>query len=332
MNKTKTWFSVLILVILVLIILAPLTIKPWIEGKELVVKGVTVFKGPSEKSEISSLTIYENPEHNSCFVSIPQRSIIIRMDDIRVFSKPSKRVIDEILAENISITLGVIPRQLEDDPSFAKYIISIKDNPRVEIAQHGVYHNETDKYLTEDNILSGMNKIQSILNVRPVTYSAPFNDLAPESERILAKYFKGITGEWGVIKEGNIAQLGHTVSNYALSQNSNKSILDMVDVCAESLDRTNYCVVLLHPQEFATDMKNASEVDEEKIQELKEFIRELKKLDAEFINFKDIISCTEGNVSQNFNYTSSNTSKTPTIEIYNISKHEFIDEFNMTEN
>ncbi|MDP2947391.1 MAG: hypothetical protein Q8N88_04715 [Nanoarchaeota archaeon] len=302
MNKTKTWFGTFVILIVAIAVFAPISVKPWIEGKEISIRGFVIFKGPEPMLDFKNFTTYKNPEHNSCYIFIPNRSIIVRVDDARSFSEPTKILINKLLGENVSVTIGVIPRQLESDKGFVSFIRLIKNDPRVEIAQHGVFHDETDKNLTEEALLYGLNKIQSILYVRPITYSTPFNDdLSPELEQIISKYFKGITGEWGVLKEGRIAELGHTVSNYPISQNDQKNISGIIDICRQSLNRTNYCVVLLHPQEFATDMNNPVNISSQKLQELDNLILELKKLDANFITFKDIIACSESNSSAYYN-------------------------------
>ncbi len=332
MNKTKIWFSILILIVVALLVTAPLSIRPFIEDKEIKIGGYTLFKGPASKIPVidfANLTTYENPEHNSCYLFIPEPTIILRLDDARTYSEPTKIVVNELLKENVTVTLGIIPRHLEDDEEFAAYIKSIKDDPRVEIAQHGVTHTESDRELNESEILTGYNKIQSVLGVRPVTYSAPFNDLDRSSVDVLSKYFKGITGEWGVLKEGEIAQLGHTVSNYAISQDENRTVQEVIDRCDDSLSRTNYCVVLIHPQEFATNMSNATEISEEQMEELRTMIRGLKDLNATFKNFKDVIECRETNQSFDSGFESNRTVDPDEL---NISEHELVDEFNMTGN
>ena len=301
MNSTKIWFGFFVIFLLAVAIFAPITIRPWIEGKKIIIGGLTLFEGPVPILAIENFTTYTSPYHNSCYVSIPDRSMIVRIDDIRAFSEASQVLITELLKNNVSITLGIIPRQLEEDRQLILFLKSIKGDPRVEIAQHGVFHNETDNNLTETNLFEGLNKIETLLGVKPIVYSTPFNnDISPENKEIIAKYFKGITSGWGILKEGSVAEIGHTVSNFNISQNNKTNISDIAKICEENLDRLNYCIVLLHPQEFTTNIANPVNVSYEKLQELDSLIISLKKLDANFVTFKNIITCSnKTNITEN---------------------------------
>ena len=316
MRETKIWFGIFILLIVSFLVFSPIAIRPYVEGREITIKGVTIFKGPDKPvTDTTNFTIYQNPTHNSCYVSIPQPSIILRLDDVRAFSVPAESVIEEFRKNNVSLTIGVIPRELETDPNLIAYLKSIKNDSRIEIAQHGVYHNESDINLTEADLLYGLSKIETLLKVKPVTYTQPFDDEpSAATKKILAEYYKGTSGTWGVLKEGEIAELGHTISNYNIIQDPQKNILNIVSACKDNIERQNYCVVLLHPQEFATDINNPVNVSDEKIAELDKLIVQLKQLNATFVTFKDVVDCTElplNNSSLNSEYlnASSNNSE-----------------------
>src|SRR3989344_6997427 len=122
------------------------------------------------------------------------------MDDVRAYSVPSPVIIDETLKENISITLGIIPNDLEKDRSIVNYLNKIKSNPRIEIAQHGLYHSPVDSSLSEDELLQGYGIIEKEIGVKPVTYIPPYNNVSASTLRFIKKYFKVISSSEVIMK------------------------------------------------------------------------------------------------------------------------------------
>ena len=239
---------------------------------------------------------YEQRYHNSCFINAVEPTIILRMDDVRAYSKLTKPLVDEILNRNISVVLGVIPIDLEKDKNMNKYLNQIKINPYVEIAQHGVYHNETDKSITNDSLIEGYGKIQKVLGVLPVTYILPYNEVSLESREITSNYFRIISGEQGIIKEGEkIAEIGYTEKTYYYDKNESVPIDTIINKCDESLRNTNLCVIAIHPQEYATNINNPTILSEERFEEYKTLLNELQKLNANFSTFNDIVTCSPYN-------------------------------------
>ena len=270
MNKTKFWFGFLILFFISLFLITPF----WFERINLF--SVTPI-------------IYNSTEHHSCHITITEPTIILRMDDVKAHSELTKQLVDETLSRNISITLGVIPRDLEKDNVIIEYLRQIKTNPYVEIAQHGTYHNETDKNVTEENLLKGNIKIQKILGIQPVTYIPPFNEISPNSKDIISSHFKIISKGDGILKEGEkIAEIGQTISTYDYSKNETISTETIVNKCKESLEKTNLCVITTHPQEYFTKIEDPKTFDD-----FKKLLDELQKLNTNFSNFKNLVYCSD---------------------------------------
>jgi peptidoglycan/xylan/chitin deacetylase (PgdA/CDA1 family) len=237
---------------------------------------------------------YEQKEHSSCHINIIEPTIVLRIDDVRVYSVPTPYLVDEIINRNLPVTLGVIPRDLEKDKEMQKYLLEIKENPNIEIAQHGTNHNEYDKNITEDILLEGNKKIQEILGIKPVTYIPPYNQITSEAREIVSKYFRIISGEEKVIKEGqNIAEIGYTAGTYRYNENEIIGIDEIIKKCEESLEKTNICVIMIHPQEYSNNINNAVELSEEKFEDFRELLDKLEKLDARFSTFNDLVTCYE---------------------------------------
>ena len=143
-------------------------------------------------------------------------------------------------------------------------------------------------------MLEGYGKIQNILGVIPVTYIPPYNDISEESKEIISNYFRIISKDGEVVKEGEkVAEIGQTISTYAYTSNEIVRIEKIVSKCKESLDKTNVCVVTIHPQEYANDINYAIILSKERFVEFKSMLDELEGLEAEFSTFNDLVVCTD---------------------------------------
>ena len=242
--------------------------------------------------------IYNQTQSNSCHINAVEPTIILRMDDVRAYSKLTKPLVDEIMNRNISVTLGVIPKNLETDKDMIKYLIEIKANPNIEIAQHGNLHEESDKNISEESLLEGYGKIQNIISVVPVTYIPPYNEISKESKDIVGNYFRIISGTGGLIKEGEkIAEIGQTIATYYYTTNEVVPLERIISKCEESLNKTNICVINIHPQEYATNINNPVILDKNRFEEYKNLLDELENLNTKFSRFTDVIYCSS-NINQ----------------------------------
>lgn len=235
---------------------------------------------------------YDSIKKKGCYINSPEPVIILRIDDVRAYSRPTPYVVNEILKRNISVTLGVIPRSLEADRIMQNYLLSIRDNPHVEIAQHGNEHNGYDREISEESLLHGYNKIVKILRVKPVTYIPPFNHVDKNSRRFIANYFRIISGEEQTLKEErNLVEIGSTVSTYDYKNHRYINNSEIIKKCNESLARNNICVITIHPQEYAVDINNPETISPTRLNELSELLEELENLNANFSTFSNLVRC-----------------------------------------
>ncbi len=259
---------------------------------------IRVFSGYSyfdnSGGNFDNFITYNQSQHQSCHINIIEPTIVLRIDDIRAYSILTQYLVNEIINRNLSATLGVIPYNLEKDKILQKYLLNIRENPNIEIAQHGTYHNESDINISEEELLSGNIKIQETLGVKPITYIPLYNNVTTEAKNMISKYFKIISGEQEILKEGEkIAEIGYTTTTYFYTQNQTNPIEQIVEKCKQSLHKTNLCVVALHPQEYSTDINNPSVLSKEKFEEFKLILDKLQELNARFSTFKDIAACSD---------------------------------------
>jgi peptidoglycan/xylan/chitin deacetylase (PgdA/CDA1 family) len=253
---------------------------------------VNLFGGPTFKINSDEIRGYAASEHESCHIMASEPRIILRMDDVRAYSVPAPYLIDEILSRNLTAVLGIIPYDLERDKDMRKYLISLVENPNIEIAQHGTNHDPSDANITKDSLLKGNLKLQKILGVKPVTYIPPYNRVSPASKELISEYFDILSGEDQILKEGEqMAEVGYSVSTYLYDKHTKVSINEIIDKCESDLERTNICLITIHPQEYATDIHNPGDISEEKLKEFKVMLDQLEELNVKFANLKDIVVC-----------------------------------------
>jgi len=266
-NKTKLWFGLLILLLISIWAITPF----WF--------------GRIDFIKVNPM-IYNYTEHHSCHITITEPTVILRMDDVRVYSTPVESLIDEVLDNNISIVLGVIPRDLEQDKQIVSYLNKIKKDPRVEIAQHGDNHDRSDFFISEENLIKGNTKIQELIGVVPISYIPPFNEIDQKSLGYIEQHFKVISMKNGVIKEGRIAEISETIGSFYYGNNSDVSNGKVFLDCADSLSKYNLCVVTIHPQEWGlTKLEN--------FEDFRDLLFKLKQLNTTFSTFNKVVYCEE---------------------------------------
>ena len=229
---------------------------------------------------------YKPFTHQTCQIYINKPTIILRLDDVQshAYIKEVYFIVDETLKRNMSVTLGVIPNNLEKDIKLLDFLKVKRLNNNIEIAVHGYNHNKSDIKITKELIIKGNEKIQRYLGVRPITYIPPYNILDDNSFNLISDYYDIIADEEDVLKEGNnSARIGFNVETYDYNNTKKVTSLSIVNKCKLSLMKTNICVVAIHPQEF-----NGVIYPKEYI---KVILNDLNKLDVEFKTFKDIVYC-----------------------------------------
>lgn len=220
------------------------------------------------------------------------KKIILRMDDARAYSIPTPYLVDEVINRNLSITLGLIPSKLENDVRMQKYLLKISRNPNIEIAQHGNYHDARDENINEENLLAGNKKIQELIRVIPVTYIPPYNKIGKDSIIAVSKYFKIISSKPGILKKENgVLIMGGDAETYDYSNHKYVPINTVISDCKHSLENKGICVIIIHPQEYSTDINNPKDISEEKMNEFKNMLDGLQELNATFTTFSKASKC-----------------------------------------
>lgn len=226
-----------------------------------------------------------------------EKFIILRLDDVQgyLWSQTSTRIIDAVLEKNMSITLGVIPeRNIDKDLILKNYLLNKINDPRIEIAQHGTFHNYNEiSLLNEDETYNltniGLEKIKNILGVKPITYIPPNNEYNINSTKGLSKLgFKIFSSKKGLFFfDGNMINVGYDIQTMYSFEKEPVPINELVDECIKSLNSKNLCVIMIHPQDY--HQSDNRTIDEKKFEKFIELLDKLKGLNVKSITFKDLI-------------------------------------------
>jgi hypothetical protein len=247
---------------------------------------------------VQDIVRYETNGNGTCRVQIPGPTILLRMDDVRAFSYPTPVLINETLRRNISISLGVMPADAENDFAMIKYLRSIRNNPLVEIAQHGSLHTTTDINLTEADLLAGKVKIEKLFGASPITYIPPYNTISDSLYSALARNFKIISSRRNVFSNASILEIGQSVQFHVYSNSSpefpegDATVESIIAQCRELLQLKGICVLTAHPQEFSSELVGVRDLSPEKFSRYQGILGSLQELNATFRTFHELLDCS----------------------------------------
>lgn len=240
--------------------------------------------------------------NNSYSYGFPtKRTIVLRMDDVQAYAWNDIfiNITEEVLTRNMSIVLGVIPNGIETDKIATNYLLSKIDDKRIEIAQHGTTHKSpiSTEYsnLSELETYSlaqkGLTEILQTLNIKPTTFIPPQNEYnGSQTTKALSKLgFTIISAKQNEYKyDGYMYYIGYTEPTKETNKNDLQLISGIVKSCSYSLDTTNICVIMIHPQDYVNDDKKS--LNQTRFMKFQELLTDLNNLNASFKTFSNINS------------------------------------------
>jgi hypothetical protein len=219
--------------------------------------------------------------------SVGEKQIILRLDDVQAYTwgGVTFRMIDDTLALDMPMLLGVIPAGLEEDQKMLNYLKANACN--AEIALHGWDHQDDPPEfagISEEEayqkIVKGKEVLSQITDKPVITFIPPHNQYSSGAKEALIKT------DFRVISSEGDGEFDYTASTYDSEKEILNSVSKVVERCREGLEINNRCVIMLHPQDYATDF----ELDEEKYALYLELLEELRKLDASFVRVEDLVN------------------------------------------
>ena len=243
----------------------------------------------------------------SCIPLLPDDpTILIRLDDIgaNIYRKIRFDLINKVLNNGLAIFIGVIPEGIENDDELKEFVKNNIDNPRFEVAQHGVLHLvEEFKDLSENDAYNRLKEGQSIifseLGIYPVTFVPPYNVYSKGTTFALRRLgFKVISAAKDELKfDGGLFYLGENAETFSSDEQVLVSVNTIINRCKQSLELRNICVITVHPQDYLDGEGN---IDPTKYKSFDSMINKLKELDAEFKLPSDLLYCFDQTELNNF--------------------------------
>lgn len=251
-------------------------------------------------SKISNNAVKYASDNSTCAINEDNKSkIILRLDDVKAkqYYDITTNIIDEVLSRNMSISLALIPRDLNKDLKFIYWINKVKNNPKVEIALHGYKHeeeefknlNETEAY---ERLVKGKEMLIKNINVVPITFVPPENVYSDGAEKALVKAgFKIISASRNDVGNNkDLVYLGYTAETYDFETKSFFSADKVLKDCDASLREKDLCVIMIHPQDYLG--KDHRTIDSERYNEFLKLLDGIKERNIETKRFADVLNCS----------------------------------------
>jgi hypothetical protein len=198
-------------------------------------------------------------------------TIILRLDDIqaKAGANTSMEMINDALNRDLPIVLGVIPYQLETDSKIVSFLSGLRNNSHVEIALHGFRHSKNEfanlsQAQAYDILQSGKAALSKQLGIDPVTFIPPNNVYSNGTLAALeASGFERMSASQDQLDyDGKLLTAGFNIrppSDLTPEEQVEYNMDFAVNRCKAKLEEGNLCIVMLHPQDYATHwVTNAS--------------------------------------------------------------------------
>ncbi len=196
--------------------------------------------------------------------SVSDRTIVLRIDDIQAYAwgETSQKMITDASMRGIPLTLGVIPLGLNEDNELVSFL---KANAcSVEFGLHGLtHHRGEDAELPEFGIATKVEALVSIKEGREilktvstepvVTWIPPLNVHSEGTIEALNQL-----GFTHLSSEGKGA-LDYDAATFSYDSDSLLSPDKVIDSCKKTFEKSSYCIVMLHPQDFADGLVHNQE-------------------------------------------------------------------------
>jgi peptidoglycan/xylan/chitin deacetylase (PgdA/CDA1 family) len=284
MTNVKLYFSMLLVIIASVLFVGSLNITK-LEQINVFDLGKDILQGEIKEYNIEEAKTY------SCTIEKPnERTIILRIDDITPWNNLDlmKDMVQDINERGYGVSLGVIPKRLQESDKLIKWLQDINENPLVELSQHGYEHTENEfKSLSYQEAMKKIEVGREIMiryfGEHPLNFIPPYNVESEGTVNALKNLgFKTLSGSINefYIRDG-FASAGYTATTYKYSEDKFVNADQVLKDCKASLDKNGVCVIMMHPQDFTED----GTVNKEKYSEFIKVLNGLQDLDAEVVNF-----------------------------------------------
>jgi peptidoglycan/xylan/chitin deacetylase (PgdA/CDA1 family) len=222
--------------------------------------------------------------------NVSDNKVILRLDDVQAFaySDVTKKIIEDSVKRNMKMVLGVIPYNFSEDKLIDRELERNKCN--LELALHGWNHSEyqetgeyefenADQAEASDKIKEGKKILEKIGGEPVDTFIPPGNMISDDTKMILEKEgIKYLSGD----NESSAYGMDATTYDFP-----NGKLIDNSEIlkrCEDRFSQDEFCVIVIHPQDYLTDEK----IDEDKYGNFISLLEELQNRKIQAVTFRDL--------------------------------------------
>lgn len=255
----------------------------------LMVTGLWFLMNPFSHDK-NSIVLLPESECLPVASNVSNRTVVLRIDDIQAYAwrETSMKMITDATDRNIPITLGVIPVGMGEDTQFVNFLKNY--SCKIELALHGFTHNskkgedvpEFASYSKKEaltRIKEGRNLMRSITTEPILSWVPPLNIQSTGTIEALSEL--GFTHSSA---EGE-GKFDMNASTYIYGSNVLVAPEKVVESCRKAFETSSYCIIMIHPQDFANGLIH----NQEKYQQYYlELLDALTKEGVTFSRLKDL--------------------------------------------
>ena len=220
---------------------------------------------------------------------LKEKKIVIRVDDVQqgYLNEVSRRMIVDAAEREMKLVLGVIPRNFSEDKEMVSFLKEYFGS--VEIAVHGWKHSVDGNYnMPEFGEVDYVDAVRMLADAKrefsvfpewkAYTFIPPQNEISREGRRAL------VDVGYRVLSSDGKARNDKTTSTYDWSARKLADPKAVAAECGKALEVRGICVIMTHPQDYATSHK----FDAEKYISYIELLNQIELLDASVTTFAEI--------------------------------------------
>ena len=252
---------------------------------------------PANNSTNDSVILANMNAHKNLSYSLPNKpAYILRLDDVQspLRGEVTTRLINDTLSRNMSISVAVIlSRDSDDEYGILALLRQNKDNPHLEITQHGFSHtyNEYANLSANDTQLitmRGLRKLYQDYGVCPITFIPPNNQISNNSTNALESMgFRIISTRGDIHYDGSILDVGHNAATTVSTAGKLYTPSEIMSTCENDFKKQNLSVIMIHPQDFVGSDHRT--LDPTKYANYIKMLDKLNNTKAQSITFRDLL-------------------------------------------
>jgi len=242
--------------------------------------------------EYAEIASYEEPDECDRMprdLTVFDRLVVLRIDDPQAFiwTDVVKLMVTDAKSRGYRPVLGIIPNHLEEDRLFSLYLR--EHSCEYEAAQHGFAHHKDGDYDTpefddidpwdaEDKLRQGRGILERVTGQDISVFIPPQNRIDPDITHVFEDMGYGIVSALGTGKYDS------DVSTYDFEADRMVPPEDILAGCEIHFSEGNQCVIMLHPQDYATGGK----MDPEKYRSYARLLDGLESGNVTVVTFSEL--------------------------------------------